>query len=168
MSPRNQARVKTSRWYLVVLSVLLAAAASCREHRERIVLTELTAAPGLKEGASVFFRGVEVGRVERLTLAHSGVQLVLGVRRPDVPLRAGDRVALRTVGLFGDAVVEIVPGPERAPPLGDSTTLAAVSPDTLAPAREAAAQAVAKMVIGPFLQRDSVTQSAAGASRSRP
>ena len=116
----------------------------------------------------MLFRGLDVGRVERLTLAHSGVRLVLRIRRADAPLLAGDRVALRTVGLFGDAAVEIVPGPGSAPPLGDSTTLAAVPPDTLAPAREAAAQAVAKAIIGPFFQRDSVSPSAPPASRSRP
>jgi ABC-type transporter Mla subunit MlaD len=150
------------------LAALIAMAASCHEHRERIVVTELPAAPGLKENAQVIFRGVDVGSVERLTLAHSGVRLVLRIRRADAPLLTGDRVALRAVGMFGDAAVEIVPGPSSAPPLGDSTTLAAVPPDTFALAREAAAQAVAKAKIAEFFRRDSVSPTAPTASRSRP
>jgi phospholipid/cholesterol/gamma-HCH transport system substrate-binding protein len=120
--------VNASRQYFIVLSALLAAAGSCREHRDRIVVTEVPAAPGLKEGAQVLFRGIEIGRVERIALAHSGVRLALRIQRPDSPLRAGDRVALRAVGLFGDVAVEIVPGPGSAPVLGDSATLAAVPP----------------------------------------
>jgi ABC-type transporter Mla subunit MlaD len=157
-----------SRHYLVALFASAAAAASCRANRDRTVVTELPTAFGLKENAQVLFRGIEVGRVERLTLAHSGVQLVLRVGRSDAPLRADDRVALRTVGPFGDVAVEIIPGPGSGPPLGDSATLAAAPPDTLAQEREAVAQAVGKAMIAPLLQADSASRSAPGTSPSRP
>lgn len=157
-----------SRKSLVILSALLAATDSCREHRDRIVVTELPAAPGLREGAPVVFRGIEIGRVERLTLAHSGVRLALRVRRPDAPLRSGDRVALRPVGIVGDVAVDIVPGPASASVLGDSATLVALPRDTLAVEREAAAQAVAKAMFDRLFQPDSVPPVPPRASISRP
>jgi ABC-type transporter Mla subunit MlaD len=164
--------VNVSRQYLVILSALLAATGSCREHRDRIVVTELPAAPGIKEGSQVIFRGIEIGRVERLTLEHSGVRLALRIGRPDAPLRAGDRVALRPLGIFGEVAVHIVPGPASAPALGDSATLAAVPPDTLASARDAAVQAAAKAVaremIAPLLELDSASPSGSRTSQSRP
>jgi hypothetical protein len=46
----------------VALAALLAVAVSCRGHRERIVVTELPAAPGLKENAQVIFPGSRAGR----------------------------------------------------------------------------------------------------------
>ena len=160
-------RVKASTHYLIVLSALFGAASACGEPTDRIVLAEVTVAPGLKEGSQVIFRGLEIGRVERITLAHSGVQLALRVRS-DAPLRSDDRAAVRPFGLFGDAAVEIIPGPESASLLGDSATLAAVPPDTLAPVREAAAQEVAKGIIAPLFQRDSTSAPGPDAPISRP
>lgn len=155
-SHTSEMRERASR-RLVLLSIasLVAAAGACRGRHDRVVFTDLAAAPGIREGAPVVFRGVEVGTVERLTLAHSAVRLALRIRRPDAPLRAGDRVAVHTVGLFGDRAIEIVPGPGDAAPLADGATLATVPPDTLAPAREAAATAVAKVLLAPLLHPDS-------------
>jgi len=92
----------------------------------------LPSASGVRDGATVTFRGIDVGRVERVTFDSSGVRLAIRIVRADMPLRAKDRVAVRSMGLFGGMQVEIQPGPLSAPPASDGATLPAAPPDTLA------------------------------------
>jgi ABC-type transporter Mla subunit MlaD len=142
---------------LFALLLVVTTAGACRRHHERIVFTDLPAAPGVREGGAVLFRGIDIGTIQRVTLMHSGVRLTLRIRRPDAPLRVGDRVALRTLGILGDNVVDIVPASGPAPPLPDSAVRPAMPPDSLAPAREAAARAIVDAMIGRAFRRDSTT-----------
>src|SRR3569832_70596 len=121
---------------LAVASCLLSA---CRDRNERVVHAVVPAARGLKEGALVRFRGIEVGRVNAVRIVDSGVQLDLAIERADAPLRTADRVRLAPSGLFGDNEVELVPGSVKAPKLAPNGWLAAVPLDTLAAIREAVA-----------------------------
>jgi len=150
---------------LPLLLLVLASTDACRRG-ERVVHTMLpSAAPRVAVGSPVLFRGVEIGTVQRLTLDHAGVRLDLRIERRDAPLRTGDRVALRVLGLLGDGVVDIVPGPATAPPIADGDTLAAALPDTLAAQREAVTEAVVRTVLAPLLQRDSGGGVAGGSQR---
>jgi len=115
------------------LTVFALALTSCtRAGNDRVVHSVLPSASGVRDGATVTFRGIDVGRVERVTFDSSGVRLAIRIARADMPLRAKDRVAVRSMGLFGDMQVEIQPGPLSAPPASDGATLPAAPPDTLA------------------------------------
>ncbi len=78
--------------------------------RARAVLSH---AGGLREGALVTYRGVEVGIVSRVTFDTAGIAVDLAFRRP-VPLRTADTATMRTLGLLGDRSIDIVPGPQTA------------------------------------------------------
>lgn len=64
---------------------------------------------GLEKDASVVIAGVEVGRVEGVSLVH-GKALVLLRILPDIRLERDVSVSIKTHGVLGDKYVEIVPG----------------------------------------------------------
>ena len=86
--------------------------------------TVLAHGDGLREGARATYRGIEVGSVTRLAFDTNGIAVDLAFHR-EVPLRTGDTVTLRTLGLLGEKVIDIVPGPSSAPLLADSGFLLA-------------------------------------------
>lgn len=110
---------------LLVAAGIIAAVfvAAVHDRRGRPVVAVLDYGGGLREGASVAYAGVPAGEVERIDLSSGRVVLRLWLRRPDVVLRTGDTVQLRTLGLLGDRIVNIRPGPRSAPPLGPHDTL---------------------------------------------
>ena len=78
-------------------------------------------------GSPVQYAGIEVGKVE-------GVRIVTGPdSSPDVEVlvrlpkayqvRTQDQAAISTFGLLGEKFVEIIPGPQTAPPLAPGQTL---------------------------------------------
>ena len=69
---------------------------------------------GLREGSAVAYRGVLVGTVERLWFDAEGVRLTLGLTQ-SVPVRSSDTLRVHTLGLLGDRVADIRPGPPSAP-----------------------------------------------------
>ena len=107
-----------------------------------MVYVELPTAGHLKEGAPVLFGGIDIGRVQRLTLLHSSVRLELLIQRADAPLQAGDRVAVDPIGIFGDETVVIMPGTGKDRPLRDGDSLRAAAPDPPSPMRDALARAI--------------------------
>lgn len=68
---------------------------------------------GLDEKAPVKIAGVEVGKVENISLTDGRARLTLRID-PDVKIRSGARVALKATGLLGDKFLEIIPGPMTA------------------------------------------------------
>jgi phospholipid/cholesterol/gamma-HCH transport system substrate-binding protein len=89
--------------------------------------TMLPYAEGVREGTRVTYRGVDVGSVKRLAFDTSGVAVDLNLHQP-VPLRTSDSIAQRTMGLLGDRVLDIVPGPPSAPLLPDNGFLPGRAP----------------------------------------
>ena len=102
---------------------------------------------GLREGATVTYRGIEVGSVTRLAFDTNGIAVDLALHRR-VPLRTDDTATLRTLGLLGDRTIDIVPGPSSSPLLPDSGRLAArparpeIPPEELLKALRAAPETV--------------------------
>ena len=127
------------------------------------VFAQLKAAPGLRDGATVVFRGVAVGTVKDITAMPEGVQLTLALDRSDVPLRQRDGARVKSLGILGDVVVELVPGPSSAPPLAAGMILREAPPDTLEQWRRARAAAalgeLARGVIRPGTQDSSARGS---------
>lgn len=68
---------------------------------------------GLTPGASVLISGVEVGRVERVTLDERYAAIATLRIRKDVPLPADTRAAIRSSGLIGDKHIALSPGAEE-------------------------------------------------------
>src|SRR5918992_6241689 len=82
---------------------------------------------GLREGSAVAYRGVLIGFVERLWFDPEGVRLTLGLTQP-VPVRSGDTLRVHTLGLLGDRVADIRPGPPSAPLLAAGALLRGPEP----------------------------------------
>ena|SRR5688572_27413516 len=122
-------RVRVAALIALALGVVVAVAVTGwrGERTVQRAHTLLAHADGLREGAAVTYRGVEVGAVERLAFDSNGIAAELSFHR-EVPIRAGDSIALRTAGLLGDRVLDIVPGPSGAPLLPDSGFLPARAP----------------------------------------
>jgi ABC-type transporter Mla subunit MlaD len=111
MPARLGLTIATAVALLVVLAVV-----SVRSNApgRREVVVALPSAPGLREGSPVTYLGVDAGAVKRIDLSTGRAVVTLGIRRSDVVLRADDVVRLRIVGLLGDEVVDIMPGPRSA------------------------------------------------------
>jgi phospholipid/cholesterol/gamma-HCH transport system substrate-binding protein len=97
---------------------------------QRIVVV-LPRADGVREGASVTYAGLLVGRVERLRIVDGRVLASIELDRDDAEVRMADTIRLRTLGLLGDKVLDITPGPRAAPLLRGGDTLVALRPPEL-------------------------------------
>ncbi len=87
-------------------------------------------APGLKKGARVQYRGVDVGLVKQVYFTPGGVRIDLVLERDDVPIRTQDTVRIVSVGAFGAQVVDIQPGVQSAPLIARGATLPKVEPES--------------------------------------
>ncbi|SFD22099.1 phospholipid/cholesterol/gamma-HCH transport system substrate-binding protein [Thiohalospira halophila DSM 15071] len=100
----------------LVAGVWLAADRDPAEYRTYRLYIETTA-QGLARNAAVTYRGIEVGRVDRIDIDPDNparVRADLRVRR-DVPVRSGTTATLRSQGLTGGATLAIS-GPEPGAP----------------------------------------------------
>jgi phospholipid/cholesterol/gamma-HCH transport system substrate-binding protein len=79
---------------------------------------------GLDKKSPVRVAGVEVGRVDNITLidAHAKVKFHIN---PDVQLKKGTQAAIRSTGLLGDKYVELIPG-KGPEPLKNGDTIRTV------------------------------------------
>ena len=148
----------------VWLLVFILAFPSCRPERSDIY-ADLPEAPGVREGAVVRYRGVQIGEVRRVTFADSVVHITIRLTRSDVPLRTRDGVRLAAEGVFGDRTLDVVPGPTSAPALHRGETLHAAPPDTVADLRRElleAAAAAAMREVGAAWRRDTTRHDSAG------
>jgi len=66
---------------------------------------------GLDTKSSIRVAGVEVGKVEAITLQDGQARVTLRIR-PEFKLRKGTQAAVRATGLLGDKFLELVPGKE--------------------------------------------------------
>jgi phospholipid/cholesterol/gamma-HCH transport system substrate-binding protein len=86
-------------------------------------------AGGLRRGDPVQMRGVVVGRVNGFSMVPEGVELVLEVE-DGYPVPADSRVVLRSNGVLGGRVVDVVPG-TASETVRSGTRLPAASTDGL-------------------------------------
>jgi ABC-type transporter Mla subunit MlaD len=103
---------------------------ACSSERPNVVHVIAEEAPGLKKGARVLYRGVDVGLVQQVYFTPGGVRIDLLIEREDAPIRAQDTVKIVSVGAFGAQVVDIHPGPQSAPLIRRGTTLPKVQPES--------------------------------------
>lgn len=126
---------------IVAIAIVVAATRWLVGAHGPVVYAELGAAPGLREGAPVSYRGIGVGEVTHIAFAGDGLRLTIALNRRDVPLRSGDGVRVTPNGIFGDYGVAIVPGPSSAPSLAEGGVLGEASPDSAALRQRALADA---------------------------
>ncbi len=79
------------------------------------LVVEFTHVGGLRPGAPVQMAGVDIGRVGSVALTPTGKVLAVLNITPEVRLGDGALVTIGTVGLLGEKMVEIIPGPGRNP-----------------------------------------------------
>jgi phospholipid/cholesterol/gamma-HCH transport system substrate-binding protein len=74
---------------------------------------------GLKEGATVVIAGVDVGRVQSITLENYKAEVVLSIQE-DLELQEDAIASIKTKGLIGEKYIQITPGgaEEIIPPGG--------------------------------------------------
>jgi phospholipid/cholesterol/gamma-HCH transport system substrate-binding protein len=82
---------------------------------------------GLDDKATVRVAGVRVGRVDGVGLTGRRAKVRLLLERP-LPLTEGTYARIANLGLLGDKYVELVPGPEGAPPLPPNAVLRGETP----------------------------------------
>ena len=117
-----------SRRQIILLSAALTL--SCAEKHENVVHVIAEEAPGLKKGARVQYRGVDVGLVRQVYFTPGGVRIDLLIERADAPIRARDTVRITPVGAFGTQVVDIQPGEQSAPLIARGATLPRVQAES--------------------------------------
>jgi ABC-type transporter Mla subunit MlaD len=114
-----------------VLAALTATLAlGCSRKHENIVHVIAEQAPGLKRSSRVQFRGVDIGLVKEVYFTPGGVRIDLLIDRNDVPIRTQDTVRIKSVGAFGEQVVDIQPGVQTAPLIAHGATLPKAQPDS--------------------------------------
>lgn len=74
-----------------------------------IVTTRVPDAGGIRRGDPVQMRGVNIGRVQRFQIDHDGVEIRLEIEG-EYKISKDSHVLLRSAGLLGGMVAEIVPG----------------------------------------------------------
>jgi len=73
------------------------------------VVADFPSVGGLKPGATVEIAGVEVGRVEAITLADYQARAIMRIQ-PGVKLQEDSIASIKTKGLIGEKYVRINPG----------------------------------------------------------
>lgn len=94
-----------------------------------LVTSHFDNASGLERDASVRIAGVEVGRVEDISLIDSKAQVTMRII-PSVKLRENSKILIKAYGILGDKYIEIIPGTEGAPYLKDGDEITRVEKQT--------------------------------------
>lgn len=84
---------------------------------------------GLDDKAPVRVAGVRVGRVDGISLEGRRARVSLVLEEP-VPLNEGSRASIANSGILGDKYVELILGPDGAPPLPEGTPIEGTTPIT--------------------------------------
>ena len=158
---RNRALL-VSLLIVAAVTAVVAAVVGMRRSRGAVVYADVHAAPGLREGAPVSFRGIAVGEVTHIAFVPDGLRLTIALSRPDVPLRQGDGVRVKPNGIFGDIALEFVPGASSAPPLAPGMVLHEAAVDSASLAQQALGRMLLQRLAREFV-RDTARDSSARA-----
>jgi phospholipid/cholesterol/gamma-HCH transport system substrate-binding protein len=74
-----------------------------------VVFADFPSVGGLKAGSSVEIAGVEIGRVDRITLSDYQARVAMTIRG-DVKLQEDTIASIKTRGLIGEKFIKINPG----------------------------------------------------------
>ena len=96
-------------------------------HSHQQVIAVLPRADGVRVGAPVTYRGLNIGNVENLRIDRGRVIAELRIRRADGKIRQDDTLRVRSVGIFGDVSLDFTPGDASAPFLESTDTLLVIT-----------------------------------------
>jgi len=74
-----------------------------------VVVADFPSVGGLKAGSAVEIAGVEIGRVDAITLSDYQARVTMSIRR-DVQLQEDAIASIKTRGLIGEKFIKINPG----------------------------------------------------------
>ncbi|NLW56124.1 MAG: MCE family protein [Firmicutes bacterium] len=80
--------------------------------RHQLLEAEFTHVGGLRAGAPVQMSGVDIGRVDRVSLTPEGRVLVRLRLNPKIHLKADSSLQIVTAGMLGEKIIEVLPGKE--------------------------------------------------------
>lgn len=80
----------------------------------------------LKKGDLVKMAGVEIGRVDSISLTNERVRVTMKIKKADAGLRTDSKATIRFTGLLGQNFVAVDFGSPNSPPAAENTTLTAV------------------------------------------
>jgi phospholipid/cholesterol/gamma-HCH transport system substrate-binding protein len=81
-------------------------------NRSFTVLADFPVINGIQVGSAVRYRGVNVGRISRLTPGPNGVEVQIDLSPADLIIPRDSEVAVNQTGFLGDTAVDIVPRKE--------------------------------------------------------
>jgi phospholipid/cholesterol/gamma-HCH transport system substrate-binding protein len=87
------------------------------------VVVRLADSGGIFAGAEVTYRGVTVGRVERLALSDDGVEVILDVEDDAPPIPADTAAVVANRSAVGEQYVDLQPPHDRGPFLVDGSVI---------------------------------------------
>ena len=93
-----------------------------------VVTLVLDRGHGIRGGTVVSYLGVPIGAIERVTLHDGKVVAQLRIDHEGVEIRRDDRMQVQPAGIFGDKIVDLIPGPRTAPIIGPADTFFTVQP----------------------------------------
>lgn len=104
-----------------------------------LVHTEFADGNGLKEGNSVRYVGVNVGKVDKVRPSRKGVDVTLKIDKgTEIP--KDSKVAITTDGLLGEKIIAITPGQDETQLLQDGDTLQGTAGKTMDDMMDSASQ----------------------------
>lgn len=119
--------VRLRLWLTIAVAVLALVATgvfvAMNVRSNQMIIAVLPRADGVRVGAPVTYRGLNIGNVERLRIDRGRVIAELRVRREDGKIRQDDTLRIRSVGIFGDVSLDFTPGNPSAPFLETTDTL---------------------------------------------
>jgi phospholipid/cholesterol/gamma-HCH transport system substrate-binding protein len=87
------------------------------------VTVELADSGGIFPNAEVTYRGVTVGRVERLVLSDTGVNVILDIEDGAPPIPADTAAVVANRSAVGEQYVDLQPAHDKGPYLADGTVI---------------------------------------------
>ena len=92
------------------------------------IIAEFTNVGGVQLGASVSYRGFEIGRVKQIKPFANGVEVILEISPDDMRIPTGVKIQTNRYGLIGEASIDIIPDPQK-PLLANAQAMSPISSD---------------------------------------
>ena len=92
----------------------------------RTAIVMLDDAYGIATGTKVTYLGLQIGTVDRLSIHDGKIIAEIRIHEKGAELRKGDHVRVKDFGIFGDHIIDLVPGPRSLPLVGAGDTLIAM------------------------------------------
>jgi phospholipid/cholesterol/gamma-HCH transport system substrate-binding protein len=93
-------------------------------HQYEFVFNEVS---GLREGDSVYLRGMNIGRVKQTMLEDNRVNVYVTLDVP-ITLHQGYKIEVVSASMLGGKYLKVSEGPENAPSMGDNVTILGSAP----------------------------------------